>query len=313
MKYLFRQRWIHLLVGSALLLGGVSTSWADNDTIKFAEPSWPGVNIKTEVVTQLLETFGYQTKTTHLTLPFISRGLSHNSTDVFLGYWLPADKNMFDERIKDKKIKSLGLNLTDAKEGLSVPAYTWKKGIHSVKDLAKHGDRFDHKIYSIEAGSALSQAFKKAVDNDYEGLGGWKVVATSTAAMLAQVKRSTDRNKPIVFFGWQPHWMDVAFDLRFLKDKKGSKIASIPSQVGTLVNAEFPKKHPNVARLLSQFKVDVKTQSHWIYQYSHEKKKKTEVAQSWLKGHEDKVAKWLDGVKTADGKSAMKAYRQKYL
>src|SRR5699024_136862 len=111
----------------------------------------------------LLETLGYKTKTTHLSLPFISRGMEHGSIDVFLGYWLPADKNIFQKSIDSGKVVSLGLNLTGAKEGLAVPAYTWKKGIHTVKDLAEHGDMFEHKIHSIEPGSALSQAFNKAV------------------------------------------------------------------------------------------------------------------------------------------------------
>jgi hypothetical protein len=36
------------------------------------------------------------------------------------------------------------------------------------------------------------------------------------------------------------------------------------------------------------------------------------VARHWLAHHKGMVVKWLHGVKTADGKPAVAAYRQKY-
>ncbi|NNC23052.1 ABC transporter substrate-binding protein [Salinisphaera sp. USBA-960] len=309
----FSRQFLYVSMATCLLLAGYASSgMAATKPVKFAEPSWPGVNVKTEIAEQLLDTLGYQSETTRLNLPFIYRGLAKGSVDVFLGAWLPPQKDMLEPPLKKGKIVKLGANLTDATQGLAVPAYIWEKGIHTIKDLTDHAAEFDHKIYGIESGSAMNQAFNEAIQNDYKGMGGWTVVASSTAAMVTQVKRSVKRQNPVVFYGWKPHWMNVTLDIRYLKDGDSSDIAGITARVLTLANAEFSEQRPNVARLLRQLHVDAAIQSSWINKYGHKKNKKTKVAQQWLANHGDTVTQWLKGVKTADGGSAVAAYQKRY-
>lgn len=296
---------------TGLIFAGTTLAQAASaPTVKFGVPPWPGVTVKTEIAEQLLETIGYQTKTQNVGLAFIYRGLADGNVDSFMGAWLPAENNMLDPLLEKKQVVKLGSNLSGAIEGLAVPTYVWNKGIHSIKDLVAHADMFDHKIYGIEAGSAMDDAISKAIDDDYQGLSDFKMVPSSTATMLAQVQHSTPNKKPMVFLGWRPHWMNIKFDIHYLKDKSGSPIAGIKSDVETLVSAKLDDD--NAIRLLDRIHVPAKTQSEWIYKYSYKKGDLTEVAHNWLAAHPKQVEKWLSGVKTVDGGSAVDAYHDAY-
>ncbi|MGN8160701.1 glycine betaine ABC transporter substrate-binding protein [Salinisphaera sp. SWV1] len=298
-------------VTAGLIVAGTTLAQAASaSTISFGVPPWPGVAVKTEIAEQLLHTLGYQTKTEHVGLPFIYRGLADGNTDVFMGAWLPAEKDMLGPLVQKKQVVKLGSNLSGAIEGLAVPDYVWNKGIHSIKDLAAHPKMFDHKIYGIEAGSAMDQAISRAVKDNYEGLGDYKMVPSSTAAMLAELKHSEPKKSPMVFLGWRPHWMNIKFHIHYLKDKDGSPIAGIKSDVLTLVSAKLD--NDNVTTLLKHIHVPAKTQSRWIYDYSYKKGDKSTVAHQWLASHPETVEQWLAGVKTVDGGSAVDAYHKRY-
>jgi len=281
--------------------------------IRFAIQAWPGVTVKTQVATKLLNAMGYKTTIEKLDPQFVYQGIRSNDVDVSLGAWMPAHKDMLQPLLDDGVAKEYAANLTGAVQGLAVPETTYKKGIHTIKDLAAHGDMFDHKIYAIGAGAAMTRAFQKAVKDNYEGLGGWKVVPSSTSGMMAQVKRATNRHEAIVFHGWKPHWMDVVYNIRFLKDDNpDSKIADLKTTVYTVTRTGWAENNPQPAKFLKQFKVPVSAQSQWINGFAHHQRDPDTVSTNWIKKHMDQVAQWVDGVKTADGGSGVQAIRAQF-
>ena len=58
---------------------------------------------------------------------------------------------------------------------------------------------------------------------DY-GLDHWTLVEGSSAAMVAELKKAYDAEKPIIVTGWSPHWMFSSFDLKYLDDPKGPSV-----------------------------------------------------------------------------------------
>src|SRR5699024_10648915 len=176
----------------------------------------------------------------------------------------PAHKDMVDPLFVAGDAVMLSKNLTGGVQGLAVPEYTWKKGTHSISDLSKNEVMLDKKINGISPGRAMSRRIHKASDDNYEDLGGWKLMTSSTAGMLAQVERATKRHEPIVFHGWRPHWMNIKFHIRFLTDDQSdSPLAEIKSTVYTVVPTHWTDKHPQVAQFLRHFKVTPETQSRW--------------------------------------------------
>lgn len=295
------QSWAARLSAAAIVLalaaGAIGSAQAE--TIKFASAPWPGVTIKTAVAQKILEAAGYDTKSTGESWTIALQGVARGDIDADLGIWMPTQKSTVEPMVKSGKIKLLVKNVPDAQYDVVVPDYVWKAGVHSIADLNKHADKFEHRIYGIEAGNDGNQVMIDAIKNNTYNLGDWKLRPSSTAAMLAEAGRKIDRKQWIVFLGWKPHWMNIKYDLKYLKDPK--KIWGGGSAVYTAINPKFEKNNPNVTRFLKQMVVPSKIQSDWIYKYGYKHQSTDQVAHDWIANNMDTVAQWLDGVKTADG------------
>lgn len=177
-----------------------------------------------------------------------------------------------------------------------------KYDVHSLADLKANRKVFGGEFLGIEPGTPGNQYIEDAIkDNAYE-LGDWKLVQSGTPAMLAEVERRVARDKPVVFLGWEPHWMNVEWDLVYLEDPE--KVWPGAGEIRIVTRKDFASDNPNVARLLSQMTVDGETASEWIYQLSKENKPAKAIASEWIKDNPDQVAAWLEGVQTADGEPA---------
>lgn len=293
-----------LLLALAVSTVQPAVAASDDDPIVFGAQAWPGATIKTEIAQQILEQIGYKTEVTNGTSPVLSVGMRRGDIDVMLENWMPDMKKIIQENLDSGKVVQLAVNIDDARLDLVVPQYVWDAGIHSIADLNKHADAFNHKILGIEAGNVDNQIVQKAIDDNTYNLGDWELMPSSTAAMMVQVGKRAADHKKVVFIGWRPHWMNIEYDLKYLEDPEG--LFSDTSRVLTLANAKFIKNNPNVAKFLKQFKQDAAMESDWIYDFGYEKRTKSKVASQWLKSHPEIVNKWLEGVTTADGRQKAK-------
>ncbi|MBK1696652.1 glycine betaine ABC transporter substrate-binding protein [Rhodovibrio salinarum] len=298
-----------LAAAIALSLAGLAGSAGDaraEGDIRIGMQPWPGVTVKSQVALQILEAIGYPASIKELSPQFVYQGMKTDDVDVTLGAWMPAHKSMVQPLVDAGAVQEYAINLDGAIQGLAVPTYVCGSGIETVEDLVANGEQFDRTIYAIGAGAAMTEAFQKAVSDDYKGLGDWKVTASSVSGMLSQVERKTRKEEAVVFHGWKPHWMAVKFDLCFLKDDADSEIAGLDTDVWTITASGWAESNPQAAKFLKQFKVDTETQSRWIYDYSYEDTPAEEVAAAWLASEPAQLSAWLDGVEAADGTPALK-------
>src|SRR5699024_1787033 len=107
-------------------------------------------------------------------------------------------------------------------------------------------------------------AVKDAIEADKAGLGDWTLLPSSTTGMLAQLNHSIHNHDWIAFSGWRPHWMNIKYSLKYLKDSDDSGTARIKSVVYTITRPDYAEKHPNLGRFFKQLVVTAKTQSQWI-------------------------------------------------
>ena len=297
----------------ALLLGvlvAAGPARAAAHTVTFSVPPWPGVTVKTEVVRQIFQALGYRTKVTQTSPTIAIQAVSQGQADVELATWIPSQKSTLDAIMKHGHVVIAGTNLKDAKYDIVVPDYVWKAGVHSIADLHKYPHKFGRKIYGIGAGSDGNLLVKKAIKHNTYDLKGWRVMPSSTAAMLTQVKRAVHAHRWIAFLGWKPHWMNIVYHIKYLRDPKN--IWGGKSVVYSIANRHFLKAHPDLARFLKQFVITSKTQSEWIYRFSFKKVDKAVVAKHWIMQHPRKVKAWLAGVKALDGKPASQAVEQAF-
>lgn len=291
---------------------GTTAAAAEAPTIRFGTPTWPGVTVKTEVAAQLVDTLGYPVNQTDASPAFAYNALKTDELDVFLGGWMPTQKDMVDPLVDKDKVKVMAANISDAVMGVAVPEYVCEAGVTTEADLDAHRERFNSTIYGIEPGTGFNASLKGAIDNDRHGLGDWEMVPSSTSAMLSQVGRSIEREEWVVFLGWTPHWMNVTYDICYLEPVGDREIADTRSDVLTVANPRMVEEEPEVARFLEQYVVSKDDQSKWVLEYSYEDRPKAEVAAEWIANNHDTVAQWLDGVSTRDGRPAMEAVKAEY-
>jgi len=293
-----------------LVLAGPAS--ADLDEVRFGVPPWPGVTVKSEVAAQLMETMGYATRQRDLAVSVILEGLTRGDLEVYLGGWYPVQVDMIEPLVADSKVEKLVSNIQGASSGLVVPQYVHEAGVTSVADLDAHRDRFEGEIQGIEAGTGINTAILAAIDEDRAGLGDWDLSESSTAAMLAEAERKMADGEWVTFVGWEPHWMNVSFDLAYLEDADGAGIADIESTVWTVVPDSLRRTDPQLHRFLSQYVVDIQDQNAWVHGYSYEERPADEVASEWIGENLDTVAGWLEGVEARDGTPAIAAVRAAY-
>ncbi|WP_110657454.1 ABC transporter substrate-binding protein [Salinicola halimionae] len=300
----------HILAAALpLTLLAAGSAQADLDTVRFGVPPWPGVTVKSEVASQILEAMGYQTQQNELAVGVILNGVANDDLDVYLGGWYPIEQEMIDPLVADDKVAKVAKNISNANSGLVVPEYVHEAGVDSVADLERYKDRFDGEIQGIEAGTGINDAILAAIDEDAAGLGDWHLRESSTAAMLAYADQKISDKQWVTFVGWEPHWMNVSYDLYYLEDSDDSGVAQIESTVWTVVPADLEAEDANLYRFLSQYQVAIEDQNDWVYEYSHEERSADDVAQEWIRDHYDTVAQWLDGVTTKDGEPAIDAVK----
>lgn len=307
-----KQRFYALSTTGLVALFTAGSATAGLDEVRLGVPPWPGVTVKSEVAAQLIEAMGYQTRQRDLAVSVILEGLTRNDVDVYLGGWYPVQTDMVEPLVANGKVEKLVSNIQGANSGLVVPQYVYDAGVTSVADLDAHRERFDGQIQGIEAGTGINTAILAAIDNDAVGLGDWSLRESSTAAMLAQAEQKIANEEWVTFVGWEPHWMNVSFDLAYLDDAENAGIAQIESTVWTVVPASMAEEDPQLHRFLSQYVVDIEDQNAWVYSYSYDDLPADEVAQEWIAENLDTVAAWLEGVETKDGTSAIEAVRAVY-
>jgi len=295
------RRTLRLVLGTLLMLAAGAVAAAP--MVRFSVPPWPGVEVETEVVSQIFQAMGYDTDSISAAPTLAIKAVSNGDVDAELAVWIPSQKSTLESVMKEGNIAISGTELDDALYGIVVPDYVWDAGVHSIADLNKYADKFGKVIYGIDAGSDGNLLVKKAIEDGTYDLPGWQVRPSSTSAMLVQAQRRIDEHKWVAFLGWKPHWMNIAMNLKYLEDPKG--IWGGKYLIHTIANKKFLQDNPDIKRFLKQFKVTSETQSAWIYRFSFKKIDKAKVAKEWISQNKDVVNQWLAGVNAVDGQAAV--------
>lgn len=165
-----------------------------------------------------------------------------------------------------------------------------------------YSDQLDNKIMGIDAGSGVVQAADKAV-KDYDTK--FTVQTSSGAAMTQALSDAIKKKEPIIITGWSPHWMFKKYDLKYLDDPKKSFGGA--EHINTVAHKGLKKDMPDAYKILDQFfwtSEDMEAVMLKINEGGDVK----EVARQWITENPDKLSKWTEGVKKANGEEIKLAY-----
>ncbi|MFL6609261.1 MAG: choline ABC transporter substrate-binding protein [Pseudomonas sp.] len=299
-----------VLAAGLLALSSVS-AWAEQscETVKMADPGWSDIAATNAITGFLLEGMGYKPKVDTLAVPITFGGLKDGQVDVFLGNWMPAQQGFYDKFVANGDVTQLAKNLDGTEFTLAVPDYVWDAGVHNFADLNKFADKFDKKIYGIGSGAPANLSLKEIIKTNDFGMGDWKLVESSEQAMLAEVSRAVKKQKFVTFLGWTPHPMNVQLKMHYLKG--GEKYFGDTGSVHTLTRKGYAQACPNVGKLLTNLSFTQEMENSIMAEVVNKKVSNAEAAKAWIKANPAVLDKWLDGVKTVDGKDALAAVKAK--
>jgi glycine betaine/proline transport system substrate-binding protein len=269
--------------------------------VRLADVGWTDVTATTATLSRVLKDLGYEPQINLLSVPVTFAVMKRRDIDIFLGNWMPAQAHDRESYLEDHSVEVVRANLTGAKYTLAVPAYTYAAGLRDFADIERFADALDHTFYGIESGNDGNRHILEMIQRNEHGLGSFHLVESSEQGMLAQVTRAYAAHEPIVFLAWDPHPMNMQFDLRYLT---GGDRSFGPNYGGatvyTLVRAGYLRQCPNVAQLLRNLEFTTRGESELMQAIIGAHQMPDDAARAWLAAHPATAAAWLRGIHRAD-------------
>lgn len=308
--YQMRKTVFAMLCGAAVL--SANAGWAADPetcaTVRMSDLGWTDIMLTNTTAEVILQALGYQPTQTLLGLDVTFVAMQAGDIDVFQGNWRPVQDVQYKAFFDDGSVEVLGRNLEGAKFTLAVPTYVSDAGVTSFADLAAHADKFGGKIYAIEPGS--NQPLLDMVAEGRHGLTGWEIVETSEAGMLTQVSRLVSKQEWVVFLGWEPHPMNLNYDLTYLD---GGDMEYGPdfggATVHTLSRKGYAAECPNVAKLFSQLIFDLAYENNGMQKIMGEGATPADAAKAMIAARPELLDGWLADVTTLAGAPGLPAVK----
>ncbi|MFI7385672.1 ABC transporter permease/substrate binding protein [Streptomyces sp. NPDC049813] len=286
-----------LVAGGMGMFGGSTSSTASGDTgnvgqgkkISIGYIPWDEGVASTFLWKEILEQRGFQVEAKQFDAGPLYTSLAQGAVDFETDSWLPTTHAQYWKKY-GSKLEDLGSWYGPTSLELTVPSYM--KGIDSLADLKGQGGKFGGKITGIESSAGETALLKSKILKAYGLDKEYKVVDSSTPAMLAELKRAYAKKKPIVVPLWSPHWAYNDYDLKKLKDPKGAWGKG--DGVHSLARKGFGSDFPEVDKWLKDFKLSEKQLTSLEAEINKTGKgKQQDAVKTWLKqnpGVVDKLA-----------------------
>ncbi|QNS07239.1 ABC transporter permease/substrate binding protein [Streptomyces xanthii] len=274
---------------SSTASGGDATNVGHGKKVTIGYIPWDEGVASTFLWKEILEQRGFQVDVKQFEAGPLYTSLAQGGIDFQTDSWLPVTHAEYWKKY-GKDLEDLGSWYGPTSLELTVPAYM--KDVNTLADLKGKGDLFGGKVTGIEASAGESALLKSKVLKAYGLDKEYKVVDSSTPAMLAELKRAYAKKKPIVVPLWSPHWAYNDYKLKKLKDPKG--VWGKGDGIHTLARKGFGSEFPEVGKWLKDFKLDEKQLTSLEAQINKTGKgKQQEAVKTWLKqnpGLVDKLA-----------------------
>ncbi|MER8368761.1 choline ABC transporter substrate-binding protein [Mesorhizobium sp. M0991] len=275
-------------------------------TVRLSDVGWTDIQATTGIASVLLTALGYEPKVIQLAVPVTYESLKNKDVDVFLGNWMPSMASIIEPFTTDGSVETISENLAGAGYGLVVPTYVADAGVKTLTDLGKFKDKFDGKIYGIEAGNDGNKIILDMIAKPENNLEGFDLVESSEAGMLTQAEQAMKNNEWIAFLGWTPHPVMGAMKITYLEGMGDSGFGA--ATVHTNVRKGYTTECPNAGKFITNLKFNLDMEGEIMDAIIKGADGNT-AATDWLKKHPDAVAPWIAGVTTFDGGDAAAAVK----
>lgn len=297
---------------------GYTRSSDEKPIIRFADIGWDSVRFHNAVAGLVAERFfNFDVRELSSTSVIAHEALVKGELDVVMEEWT-ANLPTYQEDVQGGKLKELGVNFEDNKQGFYVPRYVIEgdaerglkplaPGLKSVKDLARYPQLFPDQerkgrsvIYGGIPGWAITEIMRSKVN--YYGLDKWfNYVEPGTDAALSTIIASAmDRGVPVVAYYWTPTWLMGKYDLVLLEDEPFSAAlweqggCACPSvKVTVCTSNAFAGKHPEFCGFLSRYHTTSVLISEALAYMQETGADSRATAEWFLERHDELLQQWL--------------------
>ena len=282
----------------AVLAAGCGDGWpgsSGDKTLTLGSIGWTenvAVSTLTKVVME--DELGYEGVQIKgpLELGPLFQGVSGGDLAAFQDVWLPNNQSYLDNPQIKNDVELLDpWYESQTAYGIAVPDYM---DIQSLEELDQAGT---DQITGIEPSASFHPVIHDEVIPGY-GL-DIKLVESSTAAMLAELKRKYEAKEPIVFLAWSPHWMNAKYDFHYLDDPKDLQGEfNDPSRITTVVNEDLPDENPVAYAFLKAISLDEEQVNQMEADINEAGADDPEKGvRNWLEDNRDVVQPWIEAAK----------------
>ena len=291
MKFnLFKSLMTKLAMSTVVAMGIVVGPAVAAEPIKIAVTNWADVLSVANVAKYVLETSLKQpVQFVQADIGIQYQGVARGDLDIMVGGWLPVTHAMYYTKYKND-LDDVGVIYTGGKNGWAVPAYIPESQVSSISDLGKPDvkSKLNGTIQGIEPGGGLMQASEKAI-KAYD-LNGYNLQSSSEAGMLAGVQRAYQSKQWVVATVWSPHWLFQKWQMRYLKDPKGTLGGE--EQIHAFASKQFATKFPRADVFFKHFKLTLADVEAIEYEGNSTNDYAT-AAKKFVEAHPEKLKAWL--------------------
>lgn len=256
----------------------------DKGTITIGMNNWAENIAVSNMWKIVLEEQGYEVILNPVDKAILYEGLINNDIDIAMEVWLPNTDKAFYEKYKDQvDWRNVWYEGTDL--ALVVPSYM--EDINSVEDLKTNAELFNSQIIGIDPGASITGLTEEIIseyDLDFE------LITSSEIAMIAELQKSIDREKPIVVTLWKPHWTFAEMDLKILDEPKNIYGDSENITYATRLGLE--EDQPEVVKWFDNFFLNDE-QLGSLMAALNEAESEEAGAQKWVDENRDIINEWL--------------------
>ncbi len=252
-------------------------------------------NVAVSTLTKVLleEQFGYEVelhRSDEAVLKQVYTGVAGGELDAFQDVWIPNQKEYLSEVENDVEHLDPWFE-GKTEQGIAVPYYM------DVQSLSKLDHAGTDIINGIEPGSAVMPQIADKVIPGYHL--DMKLVESSTSAMLSELDKAYKTREPIVFYGWSPHWMNIRYDIRYLKDPRDLQGRfNHSAEISSIVNENLSEDDPVAYELIKSISLS-KEQINQMETDINETGDPEAGVKAWLEDNRSVVQPWIDAAKKA--------------
>jgi glycine betaine/proline transport system substrate-binding protein len=318
-----RLRILSLLAAASLLLaacaadtedidlGEVDDEPAGNGSVSLVANPWPGSYANVNVAAIVMESeLGVDVEIVEIDENAQWAGLDDGSLDAVLEIWPSGHQENLDTYVEELgTVELLGELGAVGQIGWFVPTYvvdehpemaTWE-GLQGNEELFATAETGDSGQF-LAADPSFVQFDEHIIRN--LGLDFEVIQSGSEAAQLAAVEAAIEREEPVLFYFYTPHWMHFQYDLTMVELPEWSeeceakpeeeRDCGYPEDV--LLKAAhdgLAEELPEVHEFLTNFTMDNEWQDEITFEMDVEGLDAREAAQQWVDANADVWQDWL--------------------